>query len=302
MGKSKSFIMLAFAIIIAFFFTFLTFNWLQKLKKQQKSKVAPIEEVQLNPQPIAVAALDLSWGTPLTKDMIKTATYLKESLPSGTFSDTSELLGRTLLFPINLGEPILESKLAPVTIQTGGVAAIIAPQKRAMSVKVDKVSGVSGFIKPGHRVDVLVTLRSSGRKKGAITKTVLENILVLAAGTQTTRVEKIDSKQQTSPVDVVTLEVTPEETEKLGLAATQGRLLLSLRNFSDTDDVITKGMTIPILLSSYTQTSSTGKVTTGKAKKRSKATRVRARKSVLNVELIKGNKVTKLRFKNGKSM
>jgi pilus assembly protein CpaB len=296
MGKSKSVIMLAFAVIIAFFFTFLTFNWLQKLKNQQKTKVAPIEDIQLDTQPIAVAGLDLSWGTPLTKDMIKTASFLKESLPAGTFSDSSELIGRTLLFPINADEPILESKLAPVTIQTGGVAAVITPEKRAMSVKVDKVSGVSGFVKPGHRVDVLVTLRSAGKKKGPITKTVLENILVLAAGAQTTRVEKMDKKQQTAQVNVITLEVTPEEAEKLGLAATQGRLLLALRNFADTDDVITKGMTIPVLLSSYTRPSPTGK-----SKKSSKRKRVRVRKSVYYVELIKGNKVTKLRFKDGKS-
>ena len=297
MGKSKSILMLVFAIVIAFFFTFLTFNWLQRLKKQQRAKVAPVEDIQLNTQPIAVAGLDLPWGTLLTKDMIKTADFLKESLPAGTFSDTSGLIGRTLIFPINANEPILESKLAPNTIQAGGVAAVITPEKRAMSVKVDKASGVSGFVKPGHRVDVLVTLRSAGKRKGPITKTVLENILVLAAGTQTTRVEKMDKKQQAAPVNVITLEVTPEEAEKLGLAATQGRLLLAMRNFADTDDVVTKGMTIPILLSSYTRSSPTKK-----SKKSSKAKkRVQVQPSIFYVDLIKGNKVTKLRFKNGKS-
>jgi pilus assembly protein CpaB len=293
MGKSKSVIMFVFAIIIAFFFTVLTFNWLQKLKKQ-KAKVTPVVETQLKTEPIAVAALDLSWGTSINQNMIKMAPFLLESLPSGTFSDSSELTGRTLLFPIKSGEPILETKLAPTTIKAGGVAAVITPKKRAISVKVDKVIGVSGFIAPGHRVDVLVTLRSGGKKKGPITKTVLENILVLAAGMQMQRIEESDQKKKTVKVDVITLELTPEEAEKLGLAATQGRLLLALRNFSDTEDVITKGMTIPVLLSSYTPSSPEGR------KKRPKRKRVQPRKSVFYVELIKGNKVTKLRFKNGK--
>lgn len=291
MGKGKPIIMFVFAIVIAFFFTVLTFNWLQRLKKQ-KAEVTPVEEAQLNTKPIAVAISDLSWGISITKEMIKMAPYLIDSLPAGTFSEPADLIGRTLLYPVKTDEPIFESKLAPVTLQTGGVAAVITPTKRAMSVKVDKVIGVSGFIYPGHRVDVLVTLKKSRTDQEYITKTVLENILVLAAGTETERIEKIDKKEKVSQVDVITLEVTPDEAEKLALAATQGRLLLALRNFSDTEDVFTKGMSVPVLLTSYSSASP--------ARKGSKRKRVWTRKPVFYVELIKGDKVTKLRFKNGK--
>ncbi|MGA1839216.1 MAG: Flp pilus assembly protein CpaB [bacterium] len=287
MGKGKPIVMFIFAIVIAFFFTVLTFNWLQRLKKQ-KAEVAPVMEAEINTRPIAVAISDLSWGTSLTGEMIKMVPFLVESLPAGTFSESSDLIGRTLIYPVKADEPIFESKLAPVTIQTGGIAAVVTPTKRAMSVKVDKVIGVSGFIYPGHRVDVLVTLKATRKDQEYITKTVLENILVLAAGTEIERIEKIDKKEKPSQVDVITLEVTPDEAEKLALAATQGRLLLALRNFSDNEDITTKGMTIPSLLSAHSPSSSTGKS--------QKRKRVWTRKPVFYVELIKGDKITKLRF------
>ncbi len=100
-----------------------------------------------------------------------------------------------------------------------------------MGVKVDKVVGVSGFIHPGNRVDVLVTLSRSDRQNEPTTKIVLENILVLATGTE---LEKSGKQEKPAQVDVITLEVTPEEGEKLALAATEGKLQLALRNYSDT--------------------------------------------------------------------
>ncbi len=109
-------------------------------------------------QPVVVAAVDLTWGTSLTGDMIKVVPYLKESLPPGYFSDAAAVIGRTIIYPVKANEPIFESKLAPTTVAMGGVAALVTPKKRAMAVKVDKFVGVSGFIHPGNRVDVLVTL------------------------------------------------------------------------------------------------------------------------------------------------
>jgi len=140
-----------------------------------------------------------------------------------------------------------------VTIKTGGVAAVITPKKRAVAIKVDKVIGVSGFIRPGNRVDVLVTL-PEGKVKGStssissITKTILENVLVLTVGQE---LEKKGKEEKPSEMDVITLELTPEETEKIALAAMEGKLTLALRNFNDTEDVFTKGSTVPALLDSY---------------------------------------------------
>lgn len=269
--KMKPILMFSLAISIALFVALLSYSQLQKKTKKQTKPS--------NTVPVAVATLDLPWCTPLDKSMIKLVPFLKESLPAGYFSDPSAIEGRVLLHPLKANEPIFESRLAPTTIKTGGVAAVVTPQKRAMSVKVDKVIGISGFIHPGNRVDVLVTMRQRGKVSTPITKIVLENILVLAAGPQ---VEKDNKKEKPAQVEVITLEVTPDEAERLALAVTEGNIQLALRNFTDSEDVITGGTTIPTLLTSY------------RGKK--KADRTSSKPQVLSVQLIKGSCVTELNF------
>jgi len=250
MGKGKlvPILIFAVAIAIAYFVATKTYGILQQRKTVAVAVDGTKHPVTL---PVAVAKTDLSWGTSIHKDMINMVPYLKESLPSGFFSDLSALEGRVLMYPAKVNEPIFESKLAPISVTEGGIAVVLKPNMRAMSVKVNKVIGISGFIQPGNRVDVLVTTKRVGKSSASlsITKTVLENILVLASGS------KIDndngSKQKSKGVDVITLEVTPEEGEKLALASTKGQIQLALRNFADHEEVITKGSTIPTLLSSY---------------------------------------------------
>jgi len=301
MGKYRAYIMFGVAIFIALIATFLIINWLQT-----KAKVK--QAVPQETQEVVVAKVDLNWGTVITKEMIETKPFLKKSLPGGYFSDTSSLAGRVLISPVKANEPIFESRLAPTTVKTGGVGAMVSPKKRAIAVKVDKVIGVSGFIHAGNRVDVLVTLQAE-KTQTYITKTVLENILVLAAGPETEAKGKAETP---TTVDVITLEVTPEEAEKLALAATQGKILLALRNFSDTEDVITKGMTIPTLLASYSTYGSVqeAKVVPVKATGSKKPTPVMGKKietvkpvlekkPVFTVELIKGSKVSEVKFEGG---
>jgi pilus assembly protein CpaB len=235
MGRRNAIIMLCLAVVLALLASVLTYKWLQK-----KEVVTEVSKPVL----VAVAGVDLSWGTPLTSEMIKLSPYLKDSLPAGYFGDVASLQGRTVIYPLQRGEVILESKLAPTTLKGGGVAAIITPNKRAMTISVDKVVGVSGFLEPGHHVDVLVSL---GRRENPITKIVLEDMLVLAAGRQLSQQAKGDDKQ-VQKVDVVTLEVTPQEAEKLALAANEGNIRLALRNYVDKDIVPTRGETIPTLL------------------------------------------------------
>ena len=112
-------------------------------------------------------------------------------------------MGRTVIYPVKASEPIFDSKLAPTSVSMGGVAALITPKKRAMAVKVDKIVGVSGFIHPGNRVDVLVTLslEAPGRRTDQ-PEIVLENILVLATGTE---LEKTGKQEKPAQVDVITL-------------------------------------------------------------------------------------------------
>lgn len=302
MAKYKSSVMFGIAIFLAIVATVLVINWLQQ--KGQARAAAPIET-----QEVAVAKADLPWGTALTQEMIETKPFLKTSLPGGHFSDLSSLVGRVLVSSVMASEPILESRLAPVTAKAGGVAAVVSPDKRAIAIKADKVIGVSGFVHPGNRVDVLVTIDVEKASNKPVTKTILENILVLASGPETVRKGK---KEESSPVDVITLEVTLEEAEKLALAATEGKILLVLRNFNDTKDVLTKGMTIPALLTSYSgSTQGTQAVTAKKAMRKQEAPKVGAReieksaeiqqpspprKSIFTVELIKGTKVTELKF------
>lgn len=293
MGKYRPFILLGIGVVVALITSVLIYSWLQK-----KGKVEKTEAFQT--QSVAVAAADLSWGIVLTKEMIRLTPYFKASLPEGYFSDPDSLVGRVLISPIKTNEPIFEAKLAPTNVKTGGVAAVITSRKRAIAIKVDKTIGVSGFIHPGNRVDVLVTM-AIGQPPEPLTKTVLENILVLAAGPET---ETRGKEEKPSNVDVITLEVTPEEAEKIALAATEGKLQLALRNFTDKEDVITKGTTIPALLASYSY--SPVKETKADSRKAAVKKEVETEKPVVTpavqkpsffiVELIKGGKVSEVKF------
>jgi pilus assembly protein CpaB len=215
--------------------------------------------------------------------MIKTIPFLKESLPAGYVENAATLLGRVLIAPLKTNEPVTEHRLAPTSVTVGGVSAVIKPGKRAIAVKGDKVIGISGFILPGNRVDVLVTM-TDPRTESEVTKLVLENVPVLATGTQLQE----NGKDEPAPVDVYTLEVAPEEGEKLALAAARGKLQFALRNITDGETVRTRGATISQTLASLSQTSS---------KPVSEKRRRWAPKQSVTVEVIKGNEVSQKKMK-----
>jgi pilus assembly protein CpaB len=275
--KQKPLLLFGCAVAIALVVTVLTYGWL----KQSIGSQAQARETQA----VVVAAVDIPWGTSITAGMLKSTPFLKESLAPGYFADPAHVVGRTIVQPVKVGEPIFESKLAPTTVAAGGVAALVTPKKRAMGVKVDKVVGVSGFIHPGNRVDVLVTISKADRANHPETKIVLENILVLATGTD---LEKAGKQEKPAQVDVITLEVTPEEGEKLALAATEGKLQLALRNFADNSSVDTRGITIPSLLSKSAAPEKPAK---------QPAVRKSAPAPSYTVETIRGSKVTETNFK-----
>ena len=149
-------IMLVVALLIAGIVSYWSYGLLQKKTVEQ---AAPADTQQ-----VAVAAYDLKWGTVITSEVVKTQPYLKGSLPTGYIADPAAAIGRVVMYPMQVNEPLTESRLAPASVKLGGVAAIVSPKKRAMAVKVDKVVGVSGFIHPGHRVDVLVSLAKKPTK------------------------------------------------------------------------------------------------------------------------------------------
>jgi pilus assembly protein CpaB len=133
----------------------------------------------------------------------------------------------------------LEYRLASSDIKTGGIAAVVKEGMRAVSVAGNKVAGIAGLINPGNRVDVLVTTNDP-KTEIETTKLVLDNVLVLAAGTQM----REDPEGKPSPVDVFTLEVTPIQAEQLAIVANQGNLQFALRNMLDAETVLTEGATI----------------------------------------------------------
>jgi pilus assembly protein CpaB len=223
----------------------LVFSWLQNEKNRLMAAPLPLSK---NVQ-VLVANADLAWGTKLTPEMMQPMEFVPGAVPEGHFTSADVAKDRVLLVDLKRNELVLESKLAPVGMTSGGVAAVTDPNKRAMSVKVDDVIGVAGFIKPADHVDVMVTIEPIAGKQGnAVSKTILENLKVLAAGTQMERKGKDEEAKQ---VTVITVEVDVDEAEKLALASNQGKLRLALRNPMNKEHVLTKGADVGSLLKSY---------------------------------------------------
>lgn len=282
MGNWKAIVPLLLALVIAAAGSFMLYKWIQ-------AKTVPKETVEVKAKavPVVVTKVDLAWGTKLNKEMLKTVPFLTESVPTGYFSDPAKLEGRVLIAALSKNEPIIASRLAPKDVTAGGVSAVLKPGKRAIAVKGDKVIGISGFIKPGNLVDVLVTIKNPKTKKET-TKLVLEKIPVLATGTQIQENEK----GQQSPYDVYTLEVTPEEGEKLSLAASKGRLNFALRNIMDSETVLTKGATISETLSALRPVEKKPVIVEKKGTKK----KVWVRKRTFTVEQIRGDRVSEKKF------
>ena len=287
MKRYKSIILIVLTVLVALTTSFLVYRWLNVRSLAMASQRGEIVNV-------TVAVADLSGGTSLKQEMVKNVPFLKGSLPSGFFTDPATIVGRVVITPIKAGEPIFESRLASTDITKGGVAAVISQNKRAMAVKVDKVKGVSGFIHPGNRVDVVATFRPA-YSQVPVTMTVLENITVLATGTET----EIRNKQEKPvEVDVITLEVSPEEAEVLALSSAEGKLQLSLRNFSDTKNISTKGTTVQSLIS-FLSGKGPAPATPVKKAVRKKDAAEPTREYYSRVQLIEGHKVNDVKFKEG---
>ncbi|MCM3607323.1 Flp pilus assembly protein CpaB [Cupriavidus pauculus] len=198
---------------------------------------------------VAVANTDINLGQRLAPEFVKLVEWPRESLPPGTLSDLKTVDGRVTKASVMRGEPILESKLTPAGTK-GGLSAVIAEGKRAITVRVNDVVGVAGFALPGSFVDIIVNTQKAGMKTNtategeqSISKIVLEKILVLAVAQEVNR-------DETKPkvVNAVTLEVSPEEAEKLDLARSVGSLSLVLRNQVEARPVETAGATKRSLL------------------------------------------------------
>ena len=190
---------------------------------------------------VVVAKVDIPVGSRIIPEQLTIAQFPADVTPVGAIAKIDEnLIGRVVITAISPKDPITEAKLAPVG-SLGGLSSVIPEGYRAMTVKVDDVVGVSGFIMPGTLVDVVVVIQppKGTASEDMISKIVLQNIKVLASG-QNIDKPKNDREVERS-VRAVTLQVTPEQTEKLALASSEGKLQLVMRNSVDQADEQTSG-------------------------------------------------------------
>lgn len=198
----------------------------------------PAKTVAARTQPVVVAAADLGLGTELKKEDLTVVNFPEGHAPEGGFASAAEILGRGIIVPIVKNEPVLKAKLA--SKEAGfGLPTVIPDGMRAVSVRVNEVIGVAGYVLPGTRVDVLATASPTSQPQDATSKVILSNVQVLTAGT---RMEQDSEKGKPMQVTVVTLLVFPEQSERLALASTEGKIQLALRNPLDLGAPVTPGV------------------------------------------------------------
>lgn len=202
---------------------------------------------------VVVAAVNMAMAEAVTSQHVKLVPWPKGAIPTGAIRTLAEAEGRVVRSAIVAGEPLLESRLAPELAGRGGVMAMLVPEgQRGVSIKVDEAIRESGFILPNSRVDVLVSMSKPGSQQERIAKVILQDVPILAAG-QT--VEMRDNKPIT--VTTVTLSLTPEQTERLAVAQSEGRITLTTRNLRDNQLVRTPGATQATLLSDVARPTTT---------------------------------------------
>lgn len=192
---------------------------------------------------IVVASRELPAGTILRREDVETVSWPGSAVPVGFATQAGQVVGRGLISDVTENEPLLDSKLAHKDAG-GGLSITIPEGMRAISVEVDEVVGVAGFVLPGTRVDVLATVMPGNDRTQTTTRIILQNVRALAADQRYQ--QDIDGEPQY--VTVVTLLVTPDQAEALTLAATEGRIQLALRNTLDGEDVETPGRRITALV------------------------------------------------------
>jgi pilus assembly protein CpaB len=207
----------------------------------------PVREVEVASLKVVVAVEKLPTGTRLAEKDLKLVAWPVSSPLPGAFQKIEDVVNRGLVAGLVENEPITESKLAPLEAGAG-LPPSIPPGMRAMSVKVDEVVGVAGFVVPGTRVDLVVTVRGGGANKNEkpMSRTVLSNVLVLTAGTRYDQEQGLKGEPQ--PATVVTLAVMPEDAERIALAASEGKISLALRNPLDVTPTETNGVQLDALM------------------------------------------------------
>ncbi|MDO9145789.1 Flp pilus assembly protein CpaB [Rhodoferax sp.] len=222
MKSKRAIIMLALSVLLGIAAVLLAARWMGQQAASDKTTVL-------------VASRDMELGQAITPTMLESVPWPKGAVPTGAFDDPKKLEGRVVRISIFKGEPVLAPKLAPEGTKAG-LDSVIKEGHRAITVKVNEVVGVAGFLAPGSFVDLLVNFRDE--KDKPMSRVVLERIMVLAIAQEAQRPDETKPRV----VNAVTLEVTPEQAEKIDLARNIGTLSLILRNQVDTQDGATTGV------------------------------------------------------------
>jgi pilus assembly protein CpaB len=216
--RSRIFAVLAIAILAGGGLAYGTYN---VINAQPQAKALPTPT-----EPVVVAANDLPLGTELKNDDLRVVNFPKGQAPEGAYTKAADVIGLGITVPMVKNEIVLPAKLA--TKEAGvGLPPVIPEGMRAVSVRVNEVIGVAGYVLPGNRVDILATASPTDTHADTITKVILANVQVLTSGT---RMEQDQEKGKPMQVTVVTLLVFPDQAERLALASTEGKIQLALRN------------------------------------------------------------------------
>ena len=242
MTRVRVFIVFVLAVTAGGVFAFGTYNYVQKIPSKTTEKMPTT--------PVVVAASDLDIGAEIQADDDRVVDWPQNAAPANAITKKEDVIGRGIIVPMIQNEPFLPMKLSSKD-GGGGLPPAIPPGLRAVSVKVNEVIGVAGYVLPGTRVDVVATLSPTQQPTDTTSKVILTNVAVLASGT---KIERDTEKNKPIAVTVVTLLVDPIESEKLTLAANEGKIQLALRNPLDKETPVTRGVRPAVLLGAQATT------------------------------------------------
>jgi pilus assembly protein CpaB len=255
-------------------------------------KQAAAGSPEQNTETIVVAVVNMSMAETITSQHVRLLPWPSKSVPSGAVRTLAEAEGRVVRGSIVAGEPLLEGKLAPQLSGKGGLMPMLVPEgQRAVTIKVDDAVKESGFVLPNSRVDVLVSMAKERGSQDRISKVIIQDVTVLAAG-QT--VELRDNKPVT--VTTVTLALQPAQVERLALAQSEGKLTLAMRNLRDTQIVHTRGVTAASLLSDGAPSAAPTPAQAKRAPVRVSAPLPPPRVETHSVTVLRGNKPAEVLF------
>jgi pilus assembly protein CpaB len=237
MARIRIFLVLVLALTAGGAFAFGTYRYIQQ---------APPAGEGIATKPVIVAAVNLQLGAELRPEDLRIVAWPANAVPAAAFGSADQVVGRGLIQSVVENEPILPSKLAPKGAGAG-LPPVIPAGMRALSVRVNDVVGVAGYVLPGTRVDVVATVNPTQQQPDVTSKVILTNVLVLAAGT---KIERDTEEGKPMAVSVVTLLVDPIEAERLTLASTEGKIQLALRNPLDQTAPTTPGIKPGVLMAS----------------------------------------------------